>query len=267
LPVHLGVVVCVRDRQRNTALLAEGLAAAFKGSVDVRYTMWVVEQADTRPFNRGALLNAGFILAEAAGIDVFALQDVDFVPLPSSAHLYLTPLYDGPRHLLGRVDSAGGAVLFTREQFRLANGYPNGFWGWGFEDHDLLNRLECAGLSFDRQHWRGAPDCDFTCFHGFSQLSDCSGTHGDRMGCGNVTAQQREDKRLCQRANKIRFLAAREAHSTPSAAGEEDLTLSREHACGVNSLDFSVVGLPSPCGPSCLRIKVKLGDHEWGEVL
>jgi len=22
------------------------------------------------------------------------------VPLPSSAHLYLTPLYDGPRHLL-----------------------------------------------------------------------------------------------------------------------------------------------------------------------
>jgi len=44
LPVHLGVVVCVRDRQRNTALLAEGLAAAFKGSVGVRYTMWVVEQ-------------------------------------------------------------------------------------------------------------------------------------------------------------------------------------------------------------------------------
>ena len=30
--------------------------------------MWAVEQSDFhRPFNRGALLNAGFMLAEAAG--------------------------------------------------------------------------------------------------------------------------------------------------------------------------------------------------------
>lgn len=64
-------------------------------------------QADRRPFNRGALLNAGFILAEAAGVDVFALQDVDFVPLPASSDLYLSPLLDEPRHLVGRVDSAG----------------------------------------------------------------------------------------------------------------------------------------------------------------
>ena len=62
---------------------------------------------------------------------------------------YLAPVTEGPRHLLGRVDSAGGAVLLTREQFRLANGYPNGFWGWGFEDHDFLNRLEAVGLPLE----------------------------------------------------------------------------------------------------------------------
>lgn len=55
--------------------------------------------------------------------------------------------------------AAGGGVLFTRDQFRLANGYPNGFWGWGVEDHDLLNRLECVGLRLDRRHWHGKLDC------------------------------------------------------------------------------------------------------------
>lgn len=49
--------------------------------------------------------------------------------------------------------------MFTRDQFRLANGYPNGFWGWGVEDHDLLNRLECVGLRLDRRHWHGKLDC------------------------------------------------------------------------------------------------------------
>jgi hypothetical protein len=43
-----------------------------------------------------------------AGVDIFALQDVDFVPLPASANLYLEPLEEtSPRHLLGRIDSAG----------------------------------------------------------------------------------------------------------------------------------------------------------------
>ena len=261
--MHLGVIVCVRDRERNTALLAEGLHRALVGKV--RYTMWAIEQADARPFNRGALLNAGFILAEAAGVDVFALQDVDFVPLPSSAHLYLVPLGQGPRHLLGRVDSAGGAVLFSREQYRLANGYPNGFWGWGFEDHDLLNRLEVVGLNFDRRHWIEA-NCDFTCFHGFTQLSDCSGTHGNRAGCGDVTNAQRMHKKKAQQDNKVRFLAARE----PSNGDNDSLQpqrLPRTLACGVDNLEFSLVATPTSCGRQCLRVPVLLGDHEWGEVL
>jgi hypothetical protein len=41
---------------------------------------------------------------------------------------------------------------------------------------------------------------------------------------------------------------------------------SRQNACGVDSLDFSVVAAPRSCGPACLVIKVELGDHEWGEV-
>ena len=30
-------------------------------------------------------------------------------------------------------DSAGGALMFTREQFRAINGYSISYWGWGLE--------------------------------------------------------------------------------------------------------------------------------------
>ena len=46
LPLYLGVVVCVRDRQKNTALMAQGLHDVFGGKV--RYTMWAIEQVTTK---------------------------------------------------------------------------------------------------------------------------------------------------------------------------------------------------------------------------
>ena len=46
LPLYLGVLVCVRDRQMNTALLAQGLHDVFGGKV--RYTMWAIEQVTTK---------------------------------------------------------------------------------------------------------------------------------------------------------------------------------------------------------------------------
>ena len=34
----------------------------------------------------------------------------------------------------------GGAGSFSREHFKLINGFSNKFWGWGGEDDDLYNR-------------------------------------------------------------------------------------------------------------------------------
>ena len=326
--VLVGIVVCVRRRQHSLELLARGLADAFREYQDVmQYTIWAVEQAeDGRPFNRGALLNAGFLLAESAGAELFALQDVDYFPLPSHAPLYFRPLNGQPRHLLGRVDSAGGAVLFSREQYRQANGYPNGFWGWGFEDHDLLNRLETSGLGLDRRHWSAVPECGFTCFTGFHLLQDCSGTHGNRTGCDQpppaaaaaaaAAAGHAQTKEKDQRRNKVRFLAARVPAVTVSsfhtevsrvsldelktgdglggagergqgglrfdtrdvpaeALGATDKSdggseswdhLAREHACGVDSVTFSIVSPARSCGHRCVQVTLMLGEHAWGEV-
>jgi hypothetical protein len=74
-----------------------------------------------RPFNRGALLNVGFLAAEAAGARLIALHDVDYVPLQEASDLYVRPFlddYDGPRHAIGRADSAGGVVIVSPNQYR-----------------------------------------------------------------------------------------------------------------------------------------------------
>ena len=37
--------------------------------------------------------------------------------------------------------SAGGALMFTREQFEAVNGYSTSYWGWGLEDDDIYYRI------------------------------------------------------------------------------------------------------------------------------
>ena len=43
----------------------------------------------------------------------------------------------------------GGVTLFPVELFKAVNGYSNEFWGWGFEDDNLMLRCVKAGLELD----------------------------------------------------------------------------------------------------------------------
>jgi len=44
----------------------------------------------------------------------------------------------------------GGVEGFWSEHYRLINGFPNRFWGWGGEDDDLYVRVTERRLSFTR---------------------------------------------------------------------------------------------------------------------
>ena len=48
----------------------------------------------------------------------------------------------------------GGVTLFNKEHFEFINGFSNKYWGWGFEDDDLLYRCRQGGLPLDQQ-WVG----------------------------------------------------------------------------------------------------------------
>ncbi len=111
----------------------------------------MVQSADevrSRRFNRGKLLNLGFQEAERHGCDVVCFHDVDLLPPPSLADLYMQRPETQPCHLglcfqryRELPNYFGGVLLTTAAQFRAMQGFPNTIWGWGYEDASLYFRM------------------------------------------------------------------------------------------------------------------------------
>lgn len=121
---------------------------------DIDYEIFIIEQADDKPFNRGKLLNAGYEYALKKGCDYFVFHDVDMLP-EDVDYSYS----DNPLHLATHLqehdyettffDYFGGVTMFTKEDFKTINGFSNEYWGWGFEDDDLLIRCVESNLKLD----------------------------------------------------------------------------------------------------------------------
>ena len=122
---------------------------------DLDYQIFIIEQSDDKPFNRGKLLNIGYKYAIDNGCDYFVFHDVDM--LPEDVDYSYT---DKPLHLATHLqehdyettffDYFGGVTMFNKEDFELINGFSNEYWGWGFEDDDLLIRCLDSNLELDK---------------------------------------------------------------------------------------------------------------------
>ena len=120
---------------------------------DFEFEIFVVEQKDNKPFNRGKLLNIGSKYAMESGCDYLCFHDVDLLPIDAD---YSYPDY--PTSLISEIENKdgdilfryfGGVTMFSVEDFISINGYSNNYWGWGFEDDDLFHRVTHGGLFFD----------------------------------------------------------------------------------------------------------------------
>lgn len=143
----LAIVVPYRDRAEHLAAFVPHMRTYFERH-PVDYSIHIVEQAGTGPFNRGALKNVGFDLSKALA-DYVCFHDIDYLPVDAD---YSYP--DKPTRLIWhglRVTEDyerfwGGVILFRREHFQAVNGYSNGYRGWGFEDIELRLRCDFAGV-------------------------------------------------------------------------------------------------------------------------
>lgn len=119
------IIIPYRDRPQHLA--------AWKDIHDVL----IVEQEEGKPFNRGRLLNIGFL--ECPEENLFVFNDIDLVPQKT-----FTP-YSGVTQLASSkiqlVDYLGGSTMFDRETFIRSGGYPNDFWGRA-EDNALMFQLK-----------------------------------------------------------------------------------------------------------------------------
>ena len=121
---------------------------------DIDYEIFIVEQADDKPFNRGKLLNAGYKYALDKGCDYFVFHDVDMLPEDvdysySDKPLHLATHLQEHDYETTFFDYFGGVTMFTKEDFKTINGFSNEYWGWGFEDDDLLIRCLDSNLQLD----------------------------------------------------------------------------------------------------------------------
>jgi predicted glycosyltransferase involved in capsule biosynthesis len=153
----LGIIIPYRDRYEQLIGFKKTLIE-YLNSKGIDFELIVVEQDDAKIFNRGKLLNIGFIYAKKLKCNYVVFHDVDMLPLDVDYSYSEIPLLlasnfkttDG----IKKVSSDqyfSGVTLFPIELFEKINGYSNEYWGWGYEDDDMLYRCQISDIPLDKK--------------------------------------------------------------------------------------------------------------------
>lgn len=144
------IIVPYRDRERHLARFLPWYRNYLPG-----IKIYVIEQADDKPFNRGWLLNVGALVTTE---DVLIFHDVDMLVVNGHKN-YLIPPVSGPVQLATHAEQfgykmpfseyLGGVTMYLREDFVKINGYSNKFWGWGGEDNEMYDNVIKHNLSIN----------------------------------------------------------------------------------------------------------------------
>ena len=140
--MKLGIVVPYRKRPGHLRKFRDAISTYLK---DTQYELIIVEQNDDLPFNRGKLLNIGFQQATRKLCDYVVFHDIDMLPIDvdysySDVPIHLATNFTNSKREIFKT-YFGGVTMFPSGLFKKVNGFSNEYWGWGFEDDDLLMRL------------------------------------------------------------------------------------------------------------------------------
>lgn len=143
-----GIIIPIRNRDEHLSLLLPSLEATLKGQ-NISYEIILVEQEEGKAFNRGTLINIGAKIAEKKKCTYLVIHDVDKLPVDVDYSYVDKPLLlcafvrEGKGEYQKQpIDYFSGIITIPLTQFKKINGYSNEYWGWGFEDNDLLYRIE-----------------------------------------------------------------------------------------------------------------------------
>ena len=150
-----GIIVPFRNREEHLKISAPVLKRFGQ--------VYVIEQVGKSPFNRGKLINAGFLEFKKE-FDYFIAHDVDMIPEEADYSFC-----ENPCHLARRVeqfnygvpyeDYFGGVTLIPNSKFEDANGFSNSYWGWGGEDDELKRRFLSRNIKIENRN------CKFKSLH------------------------------------------------------------------------------------------------------
>jgi len=173
----LGIIVPYRNRKAQLREFSRNIKFYLDG-LGIPYHVFVICQDNSKQFNRGALLNIGFKYAEKELCDYVVFHDVDMIPVRVDYSYSDVPLHMATDFLYFNEDEKpketfeqyfGGVTMFTVEDFKKIDGYSNKYWGWGYEDDDLLYRCKKHNLGLDTLKIKNLrPKCDSLKFNGIN---------------------------------------------------------------------------------------------------
>ncbi len=148
----LAIIVPYRNRKKH---LSEFLPYMEQYLKDYDFKIFIVEQANSLPFNRGRLLNIGFAEAKD-NFDYFVFHDVDYIPVDGDYSFN-----ENITHLAGQIEEygwklpyeyfLGGVFMSDKASFLKINGFANEYWGWGEEDNELHDRCVLLKIPVNRR--------------------------------------------------------------------------------------------------------------------
>jgi len=151
----LAIIVPYRDREKHLNIFVPHMHEFLKDK-GIDYDIIITEQADDRPFNYGKLCNVA-VKEVGEEYTYFAFHDIDMLPVSDECDYSFS---DEPIHLALNVEAHknklpypqffGGVKIINKEDFLKINGFSNEYWGYGFEDLDLLKRMEKSGTYLEK---------------------------------------------------------------------------------------------------------------------
>lgn len=148
----LGVIVPYRHRENQLPSFIVNISN-YLTQKGIPFEIIIVEQDDAKQFNRGMLLNIGFVYAKKYGCKYVVFHDVDMLPIDVDYSYceYPTHLATNTKNQTEEIfdEYFGGVTMFNVNDFITIDGFSNKYWDWGYEDTDLLYRVKKHKLPLD----------------------------------------------------------------------------------------------------------------------
>ena len=134
------LIVPYRDREVHREIFIKWMALILQ---DEDFNILFIHQKDSRPFNRGAIKNLGFIYIKERFPDNYkditlVFNDIDTMPWKKEQFNYNTD-HNIIKHHYGFNYALGGIFSIKAADFEKINGFPN-IWTWGLEDNTIQER-------------------------------------------------------------------------------------------------------------------------------
>ncbi|CAD5113988.1 DgyrCDS3152 [Dimorphilus gyrociliatus] len=154
---RVAIIIPYRARDSHLKILVHHLHKILTGQ-QIHYRIFIAEQISPRDFNKGALMNAGYLeMQKLFQFDCVIFHDVDML-MEDGRHMYnciKTPRHIGPYvnkfHYINRwLAHVGGVFAISKSHFEHLNGYNTLFYGWGDEDDDMQKRIVASRMRITR---------------------------------------------------------------------------------------------------------------------